>query len=119
MTAMMLAVLLGASGTPERLLVLDLTSTGISADTAKNLSEIFAASIREAAAGKTVLGQSEISSMLALERQRDLLGCASDVSCLAEIGGALGAGLLAVGSVGRVGSVFVINVKLLDTNAAA
>src|SRR2546428_24124 len=79
----------------DRILVLNLSASGVEENLVKNLSEVFAAAIREALPQVTVLGQSEVNSMLAVEKQRDLLGCADSVSCLAEIGGALGADHLA------------------------
>ncbi len=102
----------------ERLLVLQLAATGIATEVSKNLSEVFAAAIREAMPKAEVLGQSEIDNMLAMERQRDLVGCADNISCLAEVGGALGADYLAAGSIGKVGATYTLNLKLLNTRAA-
>jgi hypothetical protein len=107
-----------AEPTIERLLVLDLASTGIAPEVARNLSEILASAIRDSIPRTTVLGQSEINSLLALEKQRDLLGCTEDVSCLAEMGGALGADHLVVGSAGRVGNAYVVSLKLMNTREA-
>ncbi len=109
---------LAADPPTDRLLVLDLTAFGIDVNTARSLSEILASTIRETSSSIVVLGQSEINSMLALEKQRDLLGCSDDVSCLAEIGGALGADHLTVGSIGRVGTIYTISLKLLDAKHA-
>ncbi len=102
----------------QRVMVLEMTSTGVDASIGRSLSEILALSIRKALPAATVLGQAELNSMLALEKQRDMLGCSSDLSCLAEIGGALGADHLAIGSVGRLGSVHLLTLKLVDTRHA-
>jgi hypothetical protein len=40
--------------------------------------------------GVSAVGMGEVRDMLGFERQRQLLGCASDDGCLAEIGGAMG-----------------------------
>ena len=40
--------------------------------------------------GVSAIGMSEIRQMLSFEYQRQMLGCAADEACLAEIGGALG-----------------------------
>ncbi|MBI5509693.1 MAG: PEGA domain-containing protein [Deltaproteobacteria bacterium] len=98
----------------EKVLVLELVSAGVDPSLAKNLSEVLAQAIRTALPQAAVLAQSDMKSMLELERQRDLLGCTEDVSCLAEIGGALGADHLIVGSVGSVGKLYVLSIKLLD-----
>jgi hypothetical protein len=44
-----------------------------------------------------------------------MLGCADDSSCVAEIGGALGAGYLLVGTYGKLGALFRIDMKLVET----
>ncbi len=102
----------------ERVLVLDLASTGVDPTLGRNLSEVFTMAVRDGLAGATVIGQGEINAMLAVEKQRDVLGCSGEVSCLAEIGGALGADHLTVGSIGRIGNVYLLTLKLVDTRRA-
>jgi hypothetical protein len=68
--------------------------------------------------GVTVVGASDIKAMLGFEQEKQLLGCADDVSCMAEIGGALGVDLLLVSDLGRVGATYVLNLKLIDASAA-
>ncbi|RMG19773.1 MAG: hypothetical protein D6729_04420, partial [Deltaproteobacteria bacterium] len=65
-----------------------------------------------------VIGASEIQALLGLEAQRQLLGCSEDSSCLAEIGGALGAERALTGDVARIGSSLVVNLSLLDPSSA-
>lgn len=63
-----------------------------------------------------VIGSSDVTLILGLERQRQLLGCADQsASCLAEIGGALGARLMVSGALTRAGEVYRIDLKLIDT----
>jgi hypothetical protein len=45
--------------------------------------------------------------MLALEQAKQSVGCGSDMACLAEIGGALGADYLITGSVLLVGDTYL------------
>lgn len=81
------------------------------------LSEV---ALTEAAAfkGLDTIGRSDIQSLLGLERQRQLLGCSEDASCLAELGGALGVDYLLVGSVGRLGKLLRLDLKLVDGRKA-
>ncbi len=102
----------------DRVFVLSLKASGALAEVANDLSEIAVRSIRATVPTSTVFAQTELDSMLAFEKQKDLLGCESNVSCLAEIGGALGADALVLGSLGKVGSVFILSMKLVDTNRA-
>lgn len=63
-----------------------------------------------------VIGASDIAAMLGLERQKQLAGCAEDANtCLAELGGALGAEFLLLGSMARIDQDRRIDLKLLDT----
>lgn len=61
-----------------------------------------------------VLGYSDIAAMLQHEEQKNMLAACTQDSCLAELGGALGVSVLAVPSLGAVGSNYVVNLKLLD-----
>jgi TolB-like protein len=81
------------------------------------LSEV---ALTEAASfrGFDTVGRSDIQSLLGLERQRQLLGCSEDAACLAEIGGALGVDYLLVGSVGRIGALLRLDLKLVEARKA-
>lgn len=63
-----------------------------------------------------VIGASDIAAMLGLERQKQLLGCAEEASsCLAELGGALGAEYVLLGSVARLDQTRRVDLKLMDS----
>jgi len=66
-----------------------------------------------------VIGSSDISAMLGFEKEKELLGCEDDITCIAEIGGALGVDLLLVSEIGRVGGTYVLTLKLIDTQTGA
>lgn len=62
-----------------------------------------------------VIGQSDITALLGLERERQLTGCSdASSSCMAEIGAALGAPFLVSGSVGRAGKQLRVDLKLVQ-----
>jgi hypothetical protein len=63
--------------------------------------------------GVSVMSEADMTAILGLERQKQMLGCA-DESCLAELGGALGVDRLITGSVGRIGGTLVVNITSLD-----
>jgi TolB-like protein len=65
-----------------------------------------------------VVGKSDIAAVLGLEQQKKVLGCADDSACLAEIGGALGVDYLLVGTLGRLGTLYRIDLKLVDARKA-
>lgn len=64
--------------------------------------------------GFRVISAAEVASLLGLERQRELLGCAEGSSCLAELGGALGADYVLAGTLGRLGGRFRLDLRLID-----
>lgn len=65
-----------------------------------------------------VIGASDIATMVGFEKQKQLLGCSEENSCLAEIGGALGVQWLITGSMGRLGSKRLIDLKLVNARRA-
>ena len=71
-----------------RILVLDFPrAASVDPATLKTLDDYLAGTVRDQ--GFEVTTPSQVSDVLSLERQRQLLGC-SDSGCLAELGGALG-----------------------------
>lgn len=99
----------------EQIVVVDLQAKDVSDNLASNLNDVLLSTVRAETPGASVLAQSELQSMLELEQTKQLIGCSDDMACWAEIGGALGAGHLITGSVGKIGSVFLVNLKLINT----
>lgn len=67
--------------------------------------------------GISAIGMDEIREMLAFEQAKDAMGC-DDVTCLAEIGGALGADDLITGKLSKVGDGNVMLVRRIDQRKA-
>jgi TolB-like protein len=63
-----------------------------------------------------ILSREDVTALLGLERQRQLLGC--DNSCLTEVGSALDARWLVNGSISALGAGFLVTAQLLDTSQA-
>jgi hypothetical protein len=64
-----------------------------------------------------VIGQDDINSMLGFEQQKELFGC-DDVSCMADIGGALGVDRLVVVKIARLENDWVTTSKLINITEA-
>lgn len=112
--AVMLCGLLAApEGTKTTIAVIDLTDNGAGAATARNLTDVITASLSDLGVFE-VLSRADIQQMVQFEQDKQLLGCESDTSCLAELGGALGVALLVTGSVGNVAGTFILNLALTD-----
>ena len=69
--------------------------------------------------GLKVTTAREIQQVLGFERQKQLLGCGEDsASCLAELANALGVDGLVSGSIGKLGSVYQVNLKIISAQTA-
>ncbi len=64
-----------------------------------------------------VIGQNDIQALLGFEKNKELLGC-DDVSCLAEIGGALGVERLLQISIALIEGEFALTCKIMNTRTA-
>jgi hypothetical protein len=85
---------------------------GVAQGSANLLGELLTTDISRS--GKyEVLSASDIGAMIGFERQKELMGCTED-GCLAEIGNALGADYLLEASVGTIGNLRVLALKLID-----
>jgi TolB-like protein len=85
---------------------------GVTQEQMDALGELLATDIRALDTFR-VIGKSDIQAMLQYEEKKALTGC-SDDSCIAEIGGALGAQYVVVGSVSLFGETYLLNLKVLD-----
>lgn len=61
-----------------------------------------------------VVTASELTALLGLERQKQLIGCGSDSSCMTELANALGVDGVVTGNVGKFAEAYQINVKVLS-----
>jgi len=106
-----------AAPSRPRVAVVDLKPVqGVQPGTAAVLTSIV---VNDASrAGFDVISQADVATLLGVERQRQLLGCSEDASCLAEIGGALGAEFVLSGQVGQIGSRYHLALQLLDAKKA-
>jgi len=101
-----------------RLAVLDVRAgVGISPDLARGLGEALTHEVRRRNPDLDVLGATEIRSMLEMQRERSKLGC-KDVSCLVEIGGALGADRLVTAGLNKFGGTYLFTLQLVDVRRA-
>jgi TolB-like protein len=99
------------------LAVLSLQDKGAGKELVLNLTDVVTGALSELGVFQ-VLSRADIQQMVEFEQSKQLLGCDSDTSCLAELGGALGVALLVNGSVGKVGNTYIVNLTLTDASAA-
>jgi hypothetical protein len=64
-----------------------------------------------------VIGGSDLLSLLQLEEKKQAMDC-DDIGCLSELGGALGVDKLAAANIGKIGSYYLVNVKIINVREA-
>ena len=102
----------------HRIAVLDVQAqSSVPESMATGVLSLVVHDVRQRAVPALVVGADEIRAMVGVEHQKQLLGC-TEVSCLAEIGGALGAEKLVLGSLSRFGETYVLDLKLVDARTA-
>src|SRR5687768_2517862 len=97
----------------KRVLVLDLAALGVDKDTTRVIADSVAAAVANDR-NLDVISGADLRSLVDIEAEKRALGCDANESCLAEIAGALSADLVVSGSVGRLGSLVVVNLSLYD-----
>jgi TolB-like protein len=89
---------------------------GVAPGTATILTNIVVADV--ARAGLDTISKGDITAIIGFEKQRQILGCSGDASCVAEIGGALGVDFMLTGQVGQIGSQYHLSLQLVETKKA-
>lgn len=102
--ALLLALLPALAGAQPRpkIAILDFTASGASKELAAAAGGVAANELDRLGAFQVVTSEA-IRSMLAFEKQRQMLGC-TDAGCMAELGGALGVDWLVSGRVTKLAS---------------
>jgi hypothetical protein len=100
-----------------RVAVYDFDLQDIDPKVGKVVSDSLVSEIRKLA-GVSAIGMDEIRDMLSHEANKQLLGCESDESCLAEIAGALGVDNLVTGVLSKVGDGHVLVIRRIDQRRA-
>lgn len=111
-------LLLLANPSPPRIAVLDVKPrVGVTPELAQGITDDVVVEVRRRNKDSAIISSEEIRSMLGFAQQKQKLGC-QEMSCLAEIGGALGADLLVIGTLSRFGSTYLLSLQLIETRAA-
>lgn len=100
-------------GALQKVAVLDVQAPESHTTLVPMLTEILSTELGASGRFTSVVAGRDIKAMLSFEERKQMLGC-TDESCMAEIGGALGADRIVVSSVTRVGPDWVLTLKLID-----
>ena len=97
---------------PPSLAAPSFTSVGVKADKVSFLQEHLAQELSRH--GLRVLTEKEVTAVLGLERQRQLLACDQEASCALELAGALGVEALLLGNVARLDELLLVDLKVIS-----
>lgn len=86
--------------------------TGVTEKDIDSLSGLLTAKV-EKRSGRKVISESEVQTVVMGEQKKIQCGV-NDTSCMAEIGGALGVPEVISGDLGRVGDVWILNLRRID-----
>ena len=100
----------------DKILVLDLQTTGIDVEQVKLIDELLTVEIAKRESFD-VLSGADVRRMVELEAEKQAVGC-EDTSCLADIAGAMGARYVVYGRIGKLGSRIVLTLNLFDSETA-
>jgi hypothetical protein len=84
---------------------------------ARVITDALVAEVRRRVAPAVVIGSEDVRNLVGFQTQKRRLGC-QDLTCLAEIGGAMGADRLVVGTLAKLGSTYQLDLQLIDDRKA-
>jgi hypothetical protein len=120
--ALVASLLLAAPGAENKsrpkLAVMELTvAGGLEPSVSGPMTEAIATEIASTGFFE-VLSSRDVQTLLGAERQRQLLGCSEEGSCLTELAGALGARFVLSGSLAKLGDTYQLTLQTLDSKKA-
>ncbi len=112
------ATVAGALVEPSTLLMMGIKRVGaVQEHVPTLLTRLLLAGLQEVR-GLKGMGVDDIEMMLTVERKKDALGC-DTTSCMAEIGGALGARFVVAGELGLLGKSYTLTLSVLDSKSSS
>lgn len=100
----------------SRLAVMKLKAAGVPAEYAEGLTETLATSAAKTGVFETI-SPTQIASLLAFEKRKELLGGCVEEDCYVQVAQAVKAPHLVGGSVAKIGDRLVLNLVLIDAQA--
>ena len=97
--------------------MLEFEGIGVSPEEARALSNRFGSEFLELAGYKYTLVERQAMGEILKEQGLQQSGCVSS-ECAVEVGAALGAQLIIIGSISKVGTIFSVNARMLDVETS-
>ena len=96
-----------------RVLLMDLKNNGLDENLVKTINSLLTVNMTTFSEFNVMSGN-DVKQLVALEMEKQNMGCTDDGSCLAEIAGAMGATLVIFGDADKIGNVMLINLSLFN-----
>lgn len=107
-----------ASGKRERLAVLDLEAKfGVEESFAEALSMVMRDEIHSHGV-YSVMSQEDLRAVASREQLLQAMGCDDGGNCLVDFGRSIGTRFMVVGAISKIGGVYIVNLRMLDTKGA-
>ena len=97
--------------------MLDLDPGDVDPGTVRTLNDLIVVTVGQVPSVQALSGD-DVRRMIALQAERQQVGCDDDTECLTELADALGAQLVLSGRAGQLGDRVVLNLNLLDVGEA-
>ena len=97
---------------------LEIKSMNTDKNLTNSMSQILATRLGEFENLK-VISKEEMKAMIGFEFEKKSMGCSDDISCLAEIGGALGVDFIVSGTLGRIKKMYILNMMMINIKKAS
>ena len=98
--------------------VMDLSgSSNVPAEFLKTLTALVPSTLDDLGPFRTISSE-DIRQMMNLEETKQVVGCSSNTSCIAELGNALGAERLVTGSLSLIGDTYLVQLQLTNSKVA-
>jgi TolB-like protein len=115
-SVMLASALSVSASSKQKVAILDVRVVGDEAQaTGKLLTQVASSEVAHFNRFDLITSES-IADVLGVQRQKQMLGCNEDSSCLAEIGAALGANYILSGQLGRLGRRYRLDFSLVDAS---
>jgi hypothetical protein len=119
-----LALLAGAApaagtGAPAtRIASLQLEASGVPPEMAESATLLVPTEVRRVRPDAQVISSEDVRSLLTHQRNQMVLGCGNDPACMRDVGGKLGADEIVGGRLGKLGGIFVLEMRRVDARQA-
>jgi hypothetical protein len=113
-----LAAVLAAAPAPVKIATLQLEGSGVPPAMAESATLLVPTEVRRARPDAQVISSEDVRSLLTHQKNRMVLGCGDDQSCMVDVGGSLGVDEIVGGRVGLLGSTFVLELRRVDVKGA-